>query len=146
MVYQWDINAFQIKEKLFIKNIKQTRKMFVKNTIWRFDYFQKRKQTLFVYLSTNHCQSLALGWINFSLKSTSWKRSFRMMSSVDKHMKTITWYTNSLLTGIMLLPGSFSGRISSPRPHRGPLWLCWKYLVHAPRMLEKIIYKNRRLG
>jgi hypothetical protein len=23
--------------------------------------------------------------------------------------------------GIMLLPGSFSGRISSPSPHRGPL-------------------------
>lgn len=29
MVYQWDINAFQIKEKLFIKNIKQ-QEMFVK--------------------------------------------------------------------------------------------------------------------
>uniref|UniRef100_A0A7C8ZIU3 Uncharacterized protein n=1 Tax=Opuntia streptacantha TaxID=393608 RepID=A0A7C8ZIU3_OPUST len=24
-------------------------------------------------------------------------------------------------TGMILLPGSFSGRISSPRPHRGPL-------------------------
>lgn len=24
-------------------------------------------------------------------------------------------------TGMILLPGSFSGSISSPRPHRGPL-------------------------
>lgn len=63
--------GFSNKEMLFIKSIKQTRKTFVKNTIWRLDYFQKRKQTVFVYLSTNHCQSLALGWINFPLKSTS---------------------------------------------------------------------------
>lgn len=28
---------------------------------------------------------------------------------------------NKDITGMILLPGSFSGRVSSPRPHRGPL-------------------------
>ena len=37
--------------------------------------------------------------------------------------KFFGYQTNKVwwFTGIILLPGSFSGRMSSPRPHRGPL-------------------------
>lgn len=31
------------------------------------------------------------------------------------------WEREKDFTGMILLPGSFSGRMSSPRPHRGPL-------------------------
>ena len=31
------------------------------------------------------------------------------------------WERDQDFTGIILLPGSFSGRMSSPRPQRGPL-------------------------
>jgi hypothetical protein len=46
-----------------------------------------------------------------------------------------------MLTGIMLLPGSFSGRISSPSPQRGPLILL-EILRVCPKILEKLCYKN----
>jgi hypothetical protein len=43
-------------------------------------------------------------------------------------------------TGIILLPGSFSGRMSSPRPQRGPL-----YKRNTVKTFRKYYKKNERV-
>ena len=46
-----------------------------------------------------------------------------IMSTIygKEHNLTRNYNPRWVLTGMILLPGSFSGKISSPRPHRGPL-------------------------
>lgn len=49
------------------------------------------------------------------------------------------------ITGIILLPGSFSGSMSSPRPQRGPL--CIRDDVRKTQidtMYSKVLEKNSR--
>jgi len=93
-----------------------------------------------IYLSTDHCESLTLGGINLSLKQEKLKND-NIASQLNLQM---CWYesqffgyqTNNVwwFTGIILLPGSFSGRMSSPRPHRGPLQ---KNIVKTTKVKQK---------